>query len=109
MKITLSVSCEAMDVVRVSAILRACGLAGTATATHSSVRTAEGWECEPGARIDLYDVSKDDVCLHLWGCLKRVYPALECAHVHESGRGFNGCIHDWILPGQCPKRRPPVL
>ena len=27
---------------------------------------------------------------------------LECMHVHEAGRGFNGCIHNWTKESSCP-------
>lgn len=77
-------------------------ISGTATKTCSAVEDDnQCWQAEDGVALDLYGVSKNDVCERLWPVLKDRFD-LECAHVHELGHGFNGCIYDWMRPSVCP-------
>jgi hypothetical protein len=51
--------------------------------------------------IDLYDVEKNKIVDVIWPELKNKFN-LTCAHVHEDGAGFSGCILDYDIPSRCP-------
>ncbi len=78
------------------------GVAATVVDSISSVDQDEGaWKTERGVTVDLYGVTKADVCERIWPAMRDLF-ALECIHVHELGHGFNGCIYDWMRPSSCP-------
>jgi len=109
MKVTMKISqtrkpdeaCT-LDVEECVRILCQLEISGTATKTCSAVDgDNQCWQAEDGVALDLYGVSKNDVCERLWPVLRDRFD-LECAHVHELGHGFNGCIYDWMRPSVCP-------
>ena len=53
--------------------------------------------------IDLYNVEKQKIVDSIWPALKDAFN-LTCAHVHEDGTGFNGCILDYDVPSLCPRK-----
>lgn len=85
-----------------AAACAALGLSATATSTSSAVENGGVWGVEPGVAIELHGSTKDDVCGRLWPALQERFPGLECCHVRELGRGFSGCIYDWMAPSRCP-------
>ena len=108
MKVTLTLSQEEaqsllpLNTANCVPILTRLKIAGTVTDTLSSVDDDCGaFAPEKGVVMDLYGVTKADVCERLWPVVRDVF-ALECLHVHELGRGFNGCIYDWMRPSCCP-------
>ncbi len=79
------------------------GLAATVSPTFSSVGDDdEHFAEEAGAAIELHACSREAVCGCLWPALLTRYPLLECAHIHEAGRGFNGCVFDYMRESCCP-------
>jgi hypothetical protein len=58
-------------------------------------------ELERSVIIDLYSAEKDHTITALWPALRDALN-LTCIHVHELGRGFTGCVHDYMGGTVCP-------
>ncbi len=82
-----------------------CGLdlACTVRATVSACAERSGAaRCpELGVVVDLHHATREDVLERAWPALRDRF-GLVCAHVHERGRGFNGCVLDFARPTLCP-------
>lgn len=63
-------------------------------------------ELECSVIIDLYATEKEQIIGSVWPRLKEAL-SLTCIHVHELGRGFTGCVHDYMGTTVCPHRRSP--
>jgi hypothetical protein len=95
-----SAGAMARDCARMCA---AQGLSASVTPTYSAVGGDDSvFAEEAGASIELHACSREAVCGRLWPALLAAYPLLECAHVHEAGRGFNGCVFDYMRESSCP-------
>ena len=91
-----------LTVDRCVALLGELQIASSVSWTLSSVQDDPGgWRAEPGVRIDAYGVDKKKIGEELWPRLKNDF-GLECMHVRELGRGFNGCVFDWMRDTACP-------
>lgn len=61
-------------------------------------------EIERSVVIDLYASDKENITDVLWPALRDSL-GLICMHVHEFGRGFTGCVHNYIGESKCPHDR----
>jgi hypothetical protein len=51
--------------------------------------------------VDLYDTCKNEIIKKIWPAFRDLL-GLTCAHIHEDGYGFNGCILDYGRASLCP-------
>lgn len=66
-------------------------------------------EIERSVIIDLYSAEKQHTIEVLWPALRDSL-GLTCIHVHEVGRGFTGCVHDYMQLSLCShniRKAPP--
>jgi hypothetical protein len=50
---------------------------------------------------ELYDCSKADVCERFWPALTASFD-VECAHISQTGKVFQGCVFDYQRASCCP-------
>lgn len=81
-----------------------------------SASISEGWSVCPDEHdetqrhiersvvIDMFNVDKRKIIDSIWPAVRDFFD-LTCAHVHEDGTGFNGCILDYDIPSNCPGKK----
>jgi len=97
---------ESVDYRRVLRALQKAGVTACTVTTGWSLckeRPDRGPEIERSVIIDLYSAEKEHTVSVLWPALRDALN-LTCIHVHELGRGFTGCVHDYMGNTVCPHR-----
>lgn len=104
LRLSLPPPARAEDIAR--ACVRLCaeiGAPATVAPTWSAVGDDHGrFAAEEGVAVELHGSSHALICQRLWPAFCREFPQLECLHVQVAGRGFNGCIYDYLRPSACP-------
>jgi hypothetical protein len=88
----------------ISKILQQHGVIATVSSSLSICEASKGETTPPieeSAILDLHSTSKKEILDVVWPAL-RDSMGLTCAHIHELGRGFNGCVLDYARVSLCP-------